>query len=105
MSMRQMQIEGKKCFCRHTLEFTNPAFTDTHFIFKFYYCNEFFFLTVKTMKKAGDDFDRFSQANHALTLQNQCRVEDYFTFWWGMKDEVTQCCICDIRVLLKSEGS
>lgn len=66
MSMRQMQIEGKKCFCRHTLEFTSPAFTDTHFIFKFYYCNEFFFLSIRTMKKVGDDFDRFSQANHAL---------------------------------------
>lgn len=72
---------------------------------KFYFCSEFFFLTIRTMKKVGDDFDRFSQANHALTLQNELANEDYFTFWWGMKDEVTQCCICDIRVLLKSEGS
>lgn len=35
---------------------------------------------MRTMNKVGDDFDRFSQANHALTLQNQLANEDYFTF-------------------------
>lgn len=36
---------------------------------------------MRTMKKVREDFDSFSQANHALTLQNQLANEDYFTFW------------------------
>lgn len=39
--MRKMQIEEKKCFCRHILEFPNPAFTNIHFIFKYFVMNFF----------------------------------------------------------------